>query len=260
MALGAGRILAGCGGGSSNGSSQSNLFFGPDAVRVSIIDGSISAVRLGRGYVRISRDNKPLEVGFELLDGALKGLPASDYNIPIVFNAAMPTEASGTLFKQIGLSYWAGHDPHGIGEVPHFHAVFLFQPVQFPSQNLQRELTPVKANEIAPGFLDGRDVPTAIVPGVGNGFEDPSLPHMNPHWYGATYNFFYYDGHLNGVGTGATADFLETTQAQTLAIAQPSIYPKAGLYPRRVKVTYNAARKSHFIGLDNLQAAVSVLA
>ena len=264
LAMGAGQLLAGCGGGGGGLlGNVGNLNFGPNAVRIDLFTGAAFPVRLGRSYLRQSSAGQPLEIGFELEDGALAALPPTPGNVPTVFRCDLPAEAvAKTLFRQIGLSYWTGHDPRGIGEVPHFHAVFLFQPVQppdfIPPPN-ERELMPVNANEVPPGFIDGRDVPTAVVPGVGNGFEDPTLPHMNPHWYGITYNFFYYGGHLNGVGIGATTDFLQTTEHQRMSIAQPSVYPKAGSYPHQLDAVYNTTRKSHFFVLSDLRAATNVL-
>ncbi len=260
LALGAGQVLSGCNGGSGGGlSNAGNLVFGPNAVQINLATGAASPVRLGRSFARISSSNQVLEVGFELEDGALAALPPTPFNVPSVFNAGLPAEAvAGSLFRQIGLSYWTGHDPRGIGEVPHFHAVFLFQPVM-PFNPTFPELIPVAANEVPPGFIDGRDVPTALVPGVGNGFEDPTLPHMNPHWYGLTYNYFYFGGHLNGVGTGATTDFLETTQKQSMTLAQPQVYPKAGQYPNLVSAVYNTTRKSHFFILSDFRAATRVV-
>lgn len=259
VALGSGPIVAGCGGGNSQAGDNVNRIFGPDAVRVSLQDFSVSAVRLGRAYVGLSPAGQPVEVGFELLDGALADVPATDYNIPAVFRADMPAEAAGTPFRQLGLSKWTGHDPRGIGEVPHFHAVFLLQPVQFPSPNLVRELTPVAAREVAPGFIDGRSVPTAVVPGVGNGFEDPSFPHMNPHWFGLTYNYFYYDGHMNGMGIGVTIDFLATNESQSMTIAQPALYPKAGVYPNLLTARHDATLQAYLIVLSDLRAATQTI-
>jgi hypothetical protein len=136
----------------------------------------------------------------------------------------------------------------------------LFQPVQFPSPNLSRELTPVAdPREVPPGFIDGRDVPTAVVPGVGNGFEDPSFPHMVPHWYGISYNYFFYDGHLNGIGSGMTNDFLAAKQSQSMTLVQPAVYPKAGLYPHRLTVRPDAALGGHLIILSDFQPAAQTI-
>ena len=270
LALTAGAILNGCGGGGGSGitpapaptpvADMGHLVFGPDAVQVSLQTGQASPVHLGRGYVRLSAAGKPLEVGFQLYDDALAGIPPTPYNVPAVFNAVLPPEAMATtLFRDIGLSKWTGHDPPGVGEVPHFHAVFLFQGVQRPSPNLQTELTRVNPREVAPGFIDGRNVPTAVVPGVGNGFENPTFPHMNPGWYGLTYNFFYYGGHLNGIGFGVTNNFLATTQSQSMVIAQPAVYPKPGLYPHHMTIRPDATLKSHLFILDDLRPGTPTL-
>ena len=260
LALGAGQALSGCNGSSNGGLNNiGRLVFGPDAVKIDLATGAASPVKLGRGFARLGTNNQVLEIGFELEDGALGALPPTPYNVPTVFNAGLPAEAiAGSLFRQIGLSYWTGHDPPGIGEAPHFHAVFLFQPVQ-PFNPAFPELIPVAANEVPTGFIDGRNVPTAVVPGVGNGFEDPTLPHMNPHWYGLTYNYFYFGGHLNGVGTGATTDFIKTTQQQSFNLAQPQVYPKAGQYPTKVSSVANTARKSRFFIFSDFRAATQVV-
>ena len=228
LAVGAGPILSGCGGSSHSSSTQTDTtrVFSQDAVRISLQDGSASPVRLGRGFVK-APGGQLQEVGFQLYDGAIEALPPTDYNIPNVFRADVPA-APGSMFVQIGLSQWSGHDPHGIGEVP-------------------------------PGFIDGRDVPTAVVPGVGNGFEDPQFPHMLPHWYGLTYNLFYYNGHLNGIGSGATDDFLATTQSQSMPILQPSIYPKPGLYPHKLSIVHDDALRSHLIVMSDFQTGTPTL-
>ena len=201
-------------------------------------EGAASPVKLGRGFARLGRQSG-LGNGFELEDGgAGRWASPTPYNVPTVFRGGLPAGRSiaGSLFRQIiGLSVLDRTRFARSANAAFSRPVFV--PAGAAVQPRFPELIPVAANEVPTGFIDGRNVPTAVVPGVGNGFEDPTLPHINPHWYGLTYNYFYFGGHLNGVGTGATTDFIKTTQQQSFNLAQPQVYPKAGQYPTKVSVS-----------------------
>jgi hypothetical protein len=175
-----------------------------------------------------------------------------------------------TPFAFLAFSYWSGHDPKGVGDVPHFHPLFaLFPPGQPDPPNNAFEVAPVAAEETPQDFIDGRKLPgglagETLAPGIGTAYEDPIQPQLQPGWNTIAQNYFFYKGHMNGIGLGATNDFLlkqEQGKEPTLGedIKQPQVYPKPGYYPHHWEVRYDRARQVHIFALQDFQQATNVL-
>src|SRR5205823_14359624 len=101
--------------------------------------------------------------------------------------------------------------------------------------------------------------------GLGTADEDPIQPQLQPGWDSTGQNYFFYNGHMNGIGLGATNAFLLRQQAgrepaRSDVIKQPQVYPKPGYYPHRYTVRYDAGRKVNVFALEDFQQATQVLA
>jgi hypothetical protein len=216
-------------------------FFGPE---VPPSTGPAGQFTLGRSYVRLS-DGVPQAVGFELTRAGREGQPPTAITDegPNVYFVALPPEAAATCFKQMGVFYFTGHPVdqyRPVGEPEHFHAVFLVNAPQQPSEGFATELKYPDPAEIPAGVPRG--VPDTVVPGVGVSYDDGTKPVGQPARVTIEQNFLFYDGHLNGYVVGQNLSFLRDGALQTDVIPQPAIYPRPGYYPRRWTIRYDAAR------------------
>lgn len=264
---------AGCGGG---GGLPNNLpavmpqltgTFHTSSVKVLV--GGVKLVSIGDGYVTLT-NGVPVEVGFELPAGTVTSIPQPAYNVPAIYGVPLPPESVYTPFAFLAFSYWSAHDPKGIGNIPHIHPLFaLFPPGQPDPPNNTFELMPVAPAEIPQDFMDGRTLPgglagETLAPGIGTAYEDPIQPPLQPGWDTIGQNYFFYKGHMNGIGLGATNDFLAKQEqgqepALSAVIKQPQTYPKSGYYPHKYTVSYDPSRQVHVFALQDFQQAANVL-
>ena len=142
-------------------------------------------------------------------------------------------------------------------------------PGQPDPPNNTLELMPVALAEIPQDFVDGRTLPgglagETLAPGIGTAYEDPSQPQLQPGWDTIAQNYFFYKGHMNGIGLGATNDFLVKQEqgkepALSEVIKQPQVYPKSGYYPHKWSCSYDPSRQVHVFALQDFQQATNVL-
>ncbi|BCM88632.1 hypothetical protein IAD21_00473 [Abditibacteriota bacterium] len=241
MAVGSAGYLAGCSGGSGG---IVNPLRTVQAAQTTPIGNGV-----GRGFVTL-RGTVPVSLGFTLTPGALTGLPAGP--APAQFLVALPPEASQyTPFQLIGIAYFTASTPPGLGNVPaHFSPLILInQPQAADPPNFERELAPVAPAELAKDhvYVD------QFVPGLGASYDDPAQPQRKPNWNSTGQNYFYYDGHMNGYGLGATIPFLESKATRTDAIKQPQLYPKPGYYAFRHSVSYNSTTNLYTVELTDFR-------
>ncbi len=134
----------------------------------------------------------------------------------------------------------------------------MIAPPQDPS------LDPVKLNlnvapeEVPPDYVNGGTLPEAGIataPGIGIAYEDPAQPQLQPNWNTTGQNYFFYNGHMNGIGLAATTDFLLSHATRTDVIKQPQVHPLAGYYPHRQTVLYDPERRVHVFLVDDFRPA-----
>lgn len=234
-------------------------FFGPEATAV--VAGQ--TVSVGRSFAQI-QGGEPVAIGFELREGAIDDLPNPPFDQPGVYISPLPQQVFALVpFRAFAMSDWSGHSPVGIGDVPHVHPVALLQPPQPNAPPFDPERTPVAPAEVPAGYIPATQVPAvgngAIAPGIGIAYEYPAAPQLQPGWNTIATNYFFYNGHMNGIGMGATYDFLRSRASASLDIAQPQVYPRAGWYPTRNSVTYDPVKRVHVFKLDNFVRAQNVL-
>jgi hypothetical protein len=282
LAVGLAAVLSGCGGGSGGS-------VAPAAGRTfysrfnSVLVGSSNLIDVARGFVTLEQNrNVPVAVGIELTAKAVNELPLPvNFNDPTIFGINLPAESVYTPFSFVAISYWSAHDPRGTGDAPHFHPLFAINPPQLPTAacgsdpkpaNCPDESRPVAAAEIPQDYVSGDSVPDAgivIAPGIGLAYEDVVLPQpqLEHGWNSIGQNYFFYGGHMNGIGLGATNDYLikqEQGRAPAVpdavrTIKQPQVYPKAGYYPHHHDVIYDAQRKVHIFILTDFRPAQNVV-
>ena len=281
--------LAGCGGGGNNGGVQTPTT-SPTGLRTfysklnSVLVGNSNLVDVGRTFVTLEANrNVPVEVGLELTAKAVTDLPLPpNFDDPTIYGINLPAESVYTPFTYVAISYWSAHSPVGTGDRPHFHPLFGINPPQSPSaacgsepeaENCIPEARPAAPAEVPQDYLIGSAVPDAgihIAPGIGIAYEDVVLPQpqLEPGWNTIGQNYFFYNAHMNAIGLGATDDYLlkqQKGQAPAVPpavyiIKQPQLYPRAGYYPHRYDVRYDAARKVHIFVLSDFRPATRFVA
>ena len=242
--------LAGCGGSGDDLSTFTQSVFGQ---AVPIGNGT------GRSFVTRNAAGNPTEVGFELTETALKGLPLAPADEVQQFFVPMPAEAAGaTPYLTIVAAYSSGHVPPHSGveavEPAHFHPVFLMNP-PVPPQNPPLEDLPVAAEEIPEGHVKVGQV----VPVLGSNYDDPTVPAGYPEKATLGQNVFFHSGHMNGMHVGESVEFLASRATRTGVIKQPQVYPKAGFYPHRWTVYFDATRQTHVFLLSDFRPATRTL-
>ncbi len=279
--LGVTAVLTGCGGG--GGTQLSSLppgtppgtrtFYGPVN---QILVGASLLVKVGRGFVTLDANNKPVQVGCELFDEAVKNLPSPPPHGPDIYGINLPAESVYTPFTYIAISYWSGSLPRGAVNVPHFDPVFGIGPPQVPDPpDYAKEKTAVAAAEIPKDFVSALDVPLlvdpqdAVAPAIGVAYENPVLPqpHLVHGWDTVGQAYFFYKGHLNGYAlTIANKFLLEQEKGDAPAVPaivkqfnQPALYPRAGYYPHHWDVLRNEGNKSHIFVMDDFQPAANAI-
>ncbi|MDX1934980.1 MAG: hypothetical protein SFU56_20470 [Capsulimonadales bacterium] len=258
-ALGASGVFAtGCGGGKDD-PTLSVRRTGRFVSAVNLQPVGDIAVDLGRTFVTLN-NGIPTELGWELPDRALKTLPYPKFDTEDTFYLPLPPEANTTPFKYMVLLNWAnGRRPVGIADIPHILAAFCIAPPGAASEGLRDETAPVtNSEEIPAGYLIGSGIPGNIElaeGGVGVAYEDPSSAHVQPRWNSFGQNYFYFKGHLNGVGMLATYGFLKEERTIVLPMSQPVVYPKPGYYPTRSTVTWDSDKSYHVFKLTDFVPA-----
>lgn len=210
-------------------------------------------VNLGRTFIEL-QDGVPISLGWELPAIALSGLPDTDFDTPGIYFMPLPPEADVTPFKYLAFSDWArGHKPVGTGDGPHIHPLFGIAPPGAPSDDNHDEKVPVRnPDEIPAGYVLGNTIPGAgdtVASGIGEAYEYPTAPQLQPHWNTTAQNYFFYKGHLNAIGMGASYDFLASKQTNELPITQPKLYPKPSWYPTRNITTWDSKTNCHIFML-----------
>jgi hypothetical protein len=236
---------------------------------VQVLVGDSDLIDIGRGFVTL-QGGVPTEVGLELSARAVGALEEPEFDVPGIYGVALPPEHVFTPFSFLAFSYWSAHSPRGIGDVPHFHPIVAVFPPGIPvPPDYRKERTAVAPNEVAQDYIlgdlvEGGAAGETIAPGIGVAYEDPSAPQLQPGWDTWAQNYFYYNGHMNGIGLGATNAFLRRQQEGqegdiSAPIKQPQVYPKPGYYPHRHSLKYDSQRKVHIFVLEDFRQATQVV-
>jgi len=209
---------------------------------------------IGRTYIEL-QNGVPVVLGWEFPNNMIPNLPPAAFDTPDLYYLPLPPEADATPFKYMVFSNWTnGHSPRGIGDPPHLHPVFGISPPGTPEPDNHDELAPVtNPDEIPAGYVPGGTLPggATIASGIGQAFEYPTAPQMQPGWNTTAQNYFFYKGHMNAIGMGATYAFLDSHQTNTLPIVQPKIHPVAGWYPTKNVTRYDGGSKSFIFELTD---------
>lgn len=220
---------------------KTNTFYGP---QVHIGNGK------ARSYLVMTHSGVPQELGIEMTDGALYGLPGGDEHPAYVLPLHQKAEAA-TPFDHIVVNWNpGGHLPFELFGVPHFD--FHFYTISLAEQMAIPAYVPGGPHDVlpAPAYR-----PTGFVPTPGG------EPQMGKHWVDIvhpvlpgtfTHTMIYgsYNGSMIFVEPMITRAFLLSGNDVSMAYGQPAQFQQTGTYyPTWYNITDEGGK--HYISLSN---------
>ena len=199
-----------------------------------------------RSWITISQNGIPSEIGVELTDDVLSGLPDTNFSVAIPF----PIKAKeSTPCDHLDIT-WAshGHPLPGTSIAPHFD-------VRFFMTSLGDHLSiPAYAADSA-GF--NNHPPAGYMPE--SYFPYAPVPQAGLHWTEKTYTdpvtkaliLGSYNGKFTFVAPIMILDVLKEGQSYSSSYAQPQYFPKTNTYyPTKYNIYIDNDTKKHFITLS----------
>lgn len=218
-----------------------NTFYGP---QVSMGDGK------ARSFINISHTGVPGEIGIEMTNDALTGLPTegeTEFVIPLHKKALEVTP-----FDHISAGWNPhGHPPPHVYTVPHFD--FHFYKITREEQLAVVE-GPLMEILPAPSYLPANYIPLpGGVPEMGKHWVDITSPELNPNRpqpFTKTLIYGTYNGQVTFIEPMITMAVLQSGETTTSPIPQPqSFSPTNTFYPTIYGVSSDT--KKHYVTLGN---------
>jgi hypothetical protein len=217
-----------------------NTFYGP---QVSMGDGK------ARSFVTISHAGVPSELGIEMTDDALKGLPGGEEEVTYVLPLHKKAQEV-TPFDHISMGWNPhGHPPPHVYDVPHFD--FHFYRVSLEEQLAVVE-GPLMEKLPASSYLPDNYFPLpGGVPEMGKHWLDATSPELNPNNpqpFTKTLIYGTYNGEVTFLEPMVTLAVLQSGQTLTSPIPQPQLFSPANTYyPESYSVSMDKQTKKHYI-------------
>lgn len=216
-----------------------NIFKGPQE---SIGDGKV------RSWIKLTHDDKPLELGIEFTPGALTGLPEHGHYSFVIPLHNKAKEA--TLYEHVGLNWNPeGHEPFNVFGTSHFDAHFMR--ISNEERMAIPEYTPGSAFDIlpAPAYR-----PQGYVPFPGGiaqmGKHWGAMPFPAPGTFSSVLIYGSYNGRMIFEEPMVTLQHMLNGGASNISFAQPQLFHTSGYYPTKYNV-YTSADGHYIISLSN---------
>lgn len=228
-----------------------------------------------RTFVALDAAGKPSSVGVALTEAAMNNLPSTP-NAPspsaLMLNLALPTDAPATGFDHVMLDWNPqGHEPDHVYTLPHFDfhfyqvdeaTVMSIMPTD-PQYAAKAAALPAAAfvpnGYVAASTLANITPGAAAVPMMGLHWLDVASPELQPPPAGKTFTETFIYGSWNGkfiflepMITKAYLESLKNTAGMSRNIGAPTQVAKAGYYPSKYSIAYDATAKEYRITLDQL--------
>lgn len=223
--------------------SKTNTFYGP---QVQLGNGKV------RTFTRINHAGHPEEIGVEITEGALSGLPAEGDHHGLSNPLTLHQKAREvTLFDHVSFDWNPGGHPPFFFSVPHFDIHFYMITMA------ERMEIPAYSPASAPMFnnLPTADyVPTNYAAGPGG------EPMMGKHWAPPPPTFLpfskvmiwgSYEGRFIFTEPMVTLDYLLSGVNFSTPFSQPLKYAEAGNYPTVYNIYTDTKTNTRYISLSN---------
>lgn len=179
----------------------------------------------------------------------------------------LPSEASARAdvpFKWVLLNWNPhGHIPPGVYDAPHFDVHFYLDSIEntFAIQSgpcgpehvrcdqFERARMPVPDGHMHPDFRDVQ----AVAPAMGNHLIDPSAPEFHGQRFDRTWIYGVYGGRVTFYEEMVTVRYLQSRPDACYPIKSPSRVAKAGNYPTRSCIRYDASRAEYTVSLEGFE-------
>lgn len=206
-------------------------------------------VEMGAGKVRswitLSQTGTPAEIGIEITDEALNGLPDTNFSVAVPLHLKA-TET--TPFDHVFIT-WAshGHPLPGTFIGPHFDVRFYMMSL---ADQLAIPAPPAAQLTTLPptGYMPDSYFPDAAVPKIGLHWTDKTFsdPVTNEMILGT------YDGKFTFVSPIAVLGLLQSGQSVSLPYAQPQYFAETNTYyPTKYNIYIDNNTKKHYITLSD---------
>lgn len=249
--LGGALTVAGCD--SSDDDAPTGVILGP-------------AQTLGNGTVRsfvdLDTDGQPVALGVRLTESALTSLPQHAEHGAQETVLALPAEAPVAPYNHVSVDWNpAGHEPPGVYDVPHFdvHFYLMSETERDAINPALPDFDAMASTAPAVQHIPAGYVPTpGAVPRMGAHWVDPTSPEFTGEGFSRTFLYGFWDGRMNFLEPMVTKAYIESikqtpTQTISFSIPQPPAFEKAGFYPGRYTIRYNADTQTYDIVLEGLE-------
>lgn len=199
------------------------------------------------------------EAGFSLPLALIQATSTDVTSSPFSIKLDMPADIKAkTVIDHVSIDYIAGgHPPPGVYDVPHFDVHFYFN--SQASQNAvdcSNKALPDAQRMAAPFMFLPPNVPAECVPAMGYHALDPRAPELaqqNPAKFDKTLIMGYYDGKLSFVEPMMSREFMLKKEGFSFDVLKPAVVDKAGLYPRKLEMRFNAETNAYDVVLKDFQ-------
>lgn len=207
---------------------------------------------VARAWIKVTKDNTPLEVGIDLSAEALINLPA----YPVQYVLPLPKNKGQNFYSHI-LFDWnpGGHEPPGIYDIAHFDFHFYIESNDF------RMAIPGSFDmdtPVAPQYVPGYYIQLpGIVPEMGVHWADVRSPELNPvtpATFTKTFIWGSYAGEFIFWEPMITRDYLLSEPNEIIPIQpQPAAYQRDGYYANSYQISYTDNPPKYTIALVDLE-------
>ncbi len=227
---------------------QMHTFYGP---LVQMGDGK------ARSFITTTDHGLPQEMGIEMTDGALKGLPTDPKDFAAAF-FPLPLHHKAqelTAYDHIGINWNVlGHEPEHVYDVPHFdfhfYKITLEQQLAIPPY----DLAPAAFDNLpAPEYMPSNYVATPQgVPQMGKHWSDI----LSPEFHGTPFTYTMVYGSYAGKNTFLepmiTLSILQSGVAYHIPYRQPELFsPSNKYYPTEYNIYMNNETGKHYVTLSH---------
>jgi hypothetical protein len=249
-----------------------------DSVELRRLYGPAQALGNGtaRTYVILDTAGRPASLGVALSEGAMSGLPQTPKpGMPsaVMLMLALPTAAEVTGFDHVMLDWNPqGHEPEHVYTLPHFD--FHFYTISEAEQMAIMPTAPQFAerasrlppDEFVPNGYVSAHIPmgvapaAATIPMMGLHWLDAAAPELHGRTFTGTFIYGSYDGRFIFAEPMITKAYIESVKSLpgntvVSAVKVPAKYQRAGYYPTRYTISWDAGSQEYRIALDGLVEA-----
>ena len=237
-----------------------------------------AALTIGNGtarvFVTLNANKQPVSLGVSLSESAMTGLPMTP-KAPspsaAMLMLALPPEAKVTGYDHVMLDWNpAGHEPEHVYTLPHFDFHFYSateaeQMAIMPNApDFEQRASRVPESRFAPAgyvaahLLMKAPAPAATIPMMGLHWIDSAAAELHGQKFTSTFIWGSFDGRFIFLEPMITKAHIESAKsvagnAIVTALKSPERYQRAGYYPDRYTVRWDASAKEYQISMDGLK-------